>query len=98
MTLKIGLDVQFIKTETAAEGFRESRVETVCSEKSQEKGRLQFAELKKEIQRQGFEKLLRAVWLPVSKNNLREIKPEKCTVRKHFIVLDATTLNESSFK
>ena len=41
MTLKIGLDVQFIKTETAGRDFRESRVVTVCS-KSKEKGRLQF--------------------------------------------------------
>lgn len=32
MTLKIGLDVQFIKTETAGRDFRESRVVTVCSE------------------------------------------------------------------
>lgn len=31
MTLKIGLDVQFIKTETAGRDFRESRVVTVCS-------------------------------------------------------------------
>lgn len=46
MTLKIGLDVQFIKTETAARDFRESRVVTVCS-KSQEKGRLQFTGIKK---------------------------------------------------
>lgn len=46
MTLKIGLDVQFIKTEMAGGDFRESRVETVCS-KSQEKERLQFMELKK---------------------------------------------------
>lgn len=53
MTEKIGLDVQFIKTETAGRYFRESRVITVCS-KSQEKRRLQFTGLKKEIQQHHF--------------------------------------------
>lgn len=52
MTLKIGLDVQFIKTETAARDFRESRAITVCSE-SQEKGRQELEE-KKEIRQQRF--------------------------------------------
>lgn len=32
MTLKIGLDVQFIKTEMAGGDFRESGVVIVCSE------------------------------------------------------------------
>lgn len=56
MTLKIGLDVQFIKTDTAGRDFRESRVVTVCSN-SQEKGRLQFTELKKKNSATPFKKV-----------------------------------------
>lgn len=45
MTLKIGRDVQFIKTETDGRDFKESK--GLFVQKSQEKGRLQFMELEK---------------------------------------------------
>lgn len=47
MTLKIGPDVQFIKTDTAERDFGRSRSMTV--QKSQQKKRLHFAELKYKI-------------------------------------------------
>lgn len=50
MTLKIGRDVQFIKTETAGRDFKESKVVTVCSGGKKitgERKKLQFVELKK---------------------------------------------------
>lgn len=55
MTLKIGLDVQFIKTDTAGRDFRESRVVTVQNHRR--KGDCNLQELKKVIQRHHFKKL-----------------------------------------
>lgn len=70
MTLKIGLDVQFIKTETAGRDFRESRVVTVCS-KSKEKGRLQFINnFKKDPI---FKSNNKVVWV-LSKNGFKRFK------------------------
>lgn len=50
MTLKIGPDVQFIKTDTAERDFRRSRSMTVQkSQQKKRKKRLHFAELKYKI-------------------------------------------------
>lgn len=48
MTLKIGLDVQFIKTDKAGRDFRESRVVTV--QNHMRKGDCNLQELKKVIE------------------------------------------------